>query len=395
LFAQYHALLDFVIHGLNVHSQASFQEFAGQYFLVCRTLPSILRDAWIAHVSDWLLKQDFTLKSVFSALHGEPSVLSFCIETVITQVLSRSAQQIHTQILVLGAGIGQDVQDIQHALDLAGVQRHLYSFEQVDLVNYPHDAPEIVHVQWTGVSGIALYSIDIIIGAWVVGLTHATELNTLIQQLIMRLAPDGKLILGEHANEIYARNALKISHQYLQDMSKEDQVQSSVMTHSPDHGRYPPYLCSRVEATARQETIDHIKLPANMAGDTLPVCEYADNDLEYVSTLRELMTRHLQPLQQSGRCGLACVYSLLTSSGWEYDCSTRCFFIRTNEHATGRGCPTFAEAAEAHRIVLFQFSMLPTETVDLMRNSGHVSSQLVDLVLRVAESILMREAFRQ
>ena len=107
LFAQYHALLDFVIHGLNVHSQASFQEFAGQYFLVCRTLPSILRDAWIAHVSDWLLKQDFTLKSVFSTLHGEPSVLSFCIETVITQVLSRSAQQIHTQILVLGAGIGK------------------------------------------------------------------------------------------------------------------------------------------------------------------------------------------------------------------------------------------------------------------------------------------------
>jgi hypothetical protein len=31
----------------------------------------------------------------------------------------------------------------------------------------------------------------------------------------MRLAPGSKLILGEHANETYPRNALEISHQYL------------------------------------------------------------------------------------------------------------------------------------------------------------------------------------
>ena len=33
--------------------------------------------------------------------------------------------------------------------------------------------------------------------------------------------------------------------------------------------------------------------------------------------------------------------------------------------------------------------------MELIRNSGHVSSQFVDLVLRVAEGILMREAFVQ
>ena len=50
----------------------------------------------------------------------------------------------------------------------------------------------------TGVEDVAHGSMDIIVAAWVVGLTHATELGVLIQQLVMRLAPDGKLILGEH-----------------------------------------------------------------------------------------------------------------------------------------------------------------------------------------------------
>jgi len=45
--------------------------------------------------------------------------------------------------------------------------------------------------------------------------------------------------------------------------------------------------------------------------------------------------------------------------------------------------------------VLFQFSMLPATTLELICQSGHVSSQFVDLVLRVAEGILMREAFVQ
>jgi hypothetical protein len=129
-----------------------------------------------------------------------------------------------------------------------------------------------------------------------------------------------------------------------------------------------------VEFTNSQEKFDDIKLPANLAGVKQPVCEYTDNGLEYDSTLRELMTMHLQTLQQSGRCGLACVYSLLALCGWEYDCSTRCFVLRTREHATGRGCPTFAEVTEAHRIVLFQFSMLPVTTLELIRNSGQVSS---------------------
>ena len=39
--------------------------------------------------------------------------------------------------------------------------------------------------------------------------------------------------------------------------------------------------------------------------------------------------------------------------------------------------------------------MLSFKTMELIRNSGHVSSQFVDLVLRVAEGILMREAFVQ
>jgi hypothetical protein len=54
-----------------------------------------------------------------------------------------------------------------------------------------------------------------------------------------------------------------------------------------------------------------------------------------------------------------------------------------------------AKVTAAHRIVLFQLSMLPARTLELICKSGHVSSQFVDLVLRVAEGILMREAFVQ
>jgi hypothetical protein len=74
LFATYASFSDFAINGLSVRADASFQEFAGQYFLVCRAFISIHRDAWIAHVTAWLLNQDFTFKSVFSALHGDHSV---------------------------------------------------------------------------------------------------------------------------------------------------------------------------------------------------------------------------------------------------------------------------------------------------------------------------------
>jgi hypothetical protein len=45
--------------------------------------------------------------------------------------------------------------------------------------------------------------------------------------------------------------------------------------------------------------------------------------------------------------------------------------------------------------VLFQLSMLPAKTLELIRKNGHVSSQFVDLVLRTGEGILMREAFDQ
>ena len=152
--------------------------------------------------------------------------------------------------------------------------------------------------------------------------------------------------------ETYARNALQTSHHYLRDMAKKNQIQSSVLTNSADDGKYP-YLCCRIEATAQGIKPGHIKLPTTLAGVKLAVCDYADNGSEYVSTLPALMTMHLQPLQQSGRCGLASVYSLLTSCGLEYDGSTRCFFTRTQEHATGRGCPMIAEVTEAHRIVLF------------------------------------------
>ena len=84
-----------------------------------------------------------------------------------------------------------------------------------------------------------------------------------------------RLVLGEHSNETYARNALEISHTYLRDMAHENQIQSSVLTHSADDGKYP-YLCSRVEATARQDNPNFIKLPANLAGVKLAICEYAD-----------------------------------------------------------------------------------------------------------------------
>jgi hypothetical protein len=113
LFAPYASFSDFAICALSVRADASFQEFAGQYFLVCRALISILRDAWITHVTAWLLNQGFTLKSVFSALHGDHSVRSFCAETVLAHVISRAASNMHTRILVLGAGIGQDVEDIR------------------------------------------------------------------------------------------------------------------------------------------------------------------------------------------------------------------------------------------------------------------------------------------
>ncbi len=91
------------------------------------------------------------------------------------------------------------------------------------------------------------------------------------------------MLFGEHTNEIYTRNALAISHQYLQDMANENQVQSSVLTHSPDDYRYP-YLCSMVEFTNSQEKFDDIKLPVNLAGVKQPVYEYTDNGLEYESS---------------------------------------------------------------------------------------------------------------
>ena len=86
------------------------------------------------------------------------------------------------------------------------------------------------------------------------------------------------------------------------------------------HVAFPFQICfltceTHASKPQREDKPGRIKLPANLAGVELAICEYADKGSEYESTLPALMTMHLQPLQQSGRCGLACVYSLLTECG--------------------------------------------------------------------------------